>query len=64
MKKCPFCGTEEKENYDLGKTQIVLEARASDSNIGYWYVYCLNCKARGPMRDGRDKAEISWGVRH
>jgi len=44
IRKCPFCSHD----------RMVIQ---SDVSIGHvwWYVYCTNCQARGPMVAGGDE---------
>lgn len=50
-KPCPFCGSHETGNMFF-----------SESLFGplRYYSHCLNCKARGPVKDYPDLATKAW----
>ncbi len=52
---CPFCGSRKITPYD--------ELSQSDDRT-LWKLYCLGCRAAGPIRYSYEDAEIAWNARN
>lgn len=65
LKPCPFCGGHGYIGHDLARTYCDLETdedgdlHISISDNGWYYVYCINCDAKGP----KVKGPVNWTIR-
>jgi len=55
LKSCPFCG----EKVERNVSHFPIWEGVSDRYAGY----CINCGARGPIRDTKEKAANAWNER-